>query len=200
MKGVVAVILLSSILRPRCGAIHHLHARDERVSAVRRPEDRGFTLLHLRPILAERIDDVRRMRHEYRVGARLRRRAEQFAEGLGIGDVLVRRCGGFAIGEVGCFLDVLEPGQRRRLVGTVEPARINLADGNPDLAERVPECHSRGLALVVEIALSRDIVEVDRLGIGLVGSGGAMAKHDYKAAGAQGLHQLLIVGDRRAGA
>src|SRR5262252_8862765 len=57
--------------------IGHLHAGDQHVFPVLGTEDRGLAFLHLKPVLAERVDDVRLMADEDRVGAGLRRGREQ---------------------------------------------------------------------------------------------------------------------------
>ena len=49
--------------------LFHLHAGDELVATVIGPEDRGLALFDVEPVLAERIDDVRLVRNENRVGA-----------------------------------------------------------------------------------------------------------------------------------
>ena len=61
-------------------------------SVVLGAEDRGFTLFDIEPILAERIDDVRIVRNENRVGARGRCGAQHSSRGA-----LARRL--FSFGE-----------------------------------------------------------------------------------------------------
>ena len=56
----------------------HLHAGDQLVAAIRRAEDRSLTLLHVEPVLAERLDNVRLVRDEYRIGVSRRCRASIF--------------------------------------------------------------------------------------------------------------------------
>src|SRR5207248_7185220 len=74
----------------------------------------------------------------------------------------------------------------------------DLADRSSDPTECLPEGHGRSLALVIEIALRGDVVEVDGVGVGLVATGGAVTDYQYQAAGTQGLRELLVVGHRHA--
>ena len=46
---------------------------------------------------------------------------------------------------------------------------------------------------MIEIALSRDIVEVEWIGVGLIRKRGAVAHHDHESAGAQHLRSVVIV-------
>ena len=48
----------------------HLHAGNEFVATVLGPKDRGLALFDVEPVLAERINDVRLVRNENRVGYR----------------------------------------------------------------------------------------------------------------------------------
>src|ERR1700755_1807930 len=68
----------------------HLHASDELVATVLGTEERGLALFDVEPILAERIDDVRLMSNENRVGATHRCGAEQLVKGVDAAVVLVR--------------------------------------------------------------------------------------------------------------
>src|SRR5260370_12979273 len=45
----------------------HLHARYQLIAALLGTEDRGFAFLHIEPVLAERIHDVRLVRDDQRV-------------------------------------------------------------------------------------------------------------------------------------
>src|SRR5262245_17101369 len=71
-------------LRRRCDVrpFLHLHSGDDLVGTVLGAEQRGLALFDIEPLLAERIDNVRLMRNENRVGARRRRGAEQLAKSL----------------------------------------------------------------------------------------------------------------------
>src|SRR5215813_11580422 len=82
------------------GPFVHLHADNERVTSVLRAEDRSLALLHVEPVLAERVDDVRLVRDEDGIAARLRRGAEHLVKGLDATGVLVRRYDEAALGEV----------------------------------------------------------------------------------------------------
>src|SRR5260370_42714052 len=77
-------------------------------------------------------------------------------------------------------------------------ASVDLADGNNDLTEGVPESLRQPLALVVDIPLGHDVFKVERIGIGLIGEGGAMADDDHKPSSPQCLRDILIIRGRRA--
>ena len=55
-----------------------------------------------------------------------------------------------------------------RLVSAVIFAGIDLSDGNAGLTKPITEGLRQRLALVVQIALGGDVVEVKRIGIGLI--------------------------------
>jgi hypothetical protein len=57
-------------------------AAGQQVLAVLGTEDRGFALLDLEPILAERVDDVRLVGDQNRVGAAFRRCRQQLLPSL----------------------------------------------------------------------------------------------------------------------
>src|SRR5215470_5369086 len=80
------------LVRRRCdtGPLVHLHAGDEPVAAVLRPEQGGFALLHVEPILAQRRNDVRLVRYEDGVRAGRRLDGEHLAQSFGAAAVLVR--------------------------------------------------------------------------------------------------------------
>jgi hypothetical protein len=60
---------------------------------------------------------------------------------------------------------------------------------------------SEHLAFVVEIALGRNIVEIERIGVGLIRERSTMADNDDETAGTKRLRDLLVVcrGRRRCG-
>src|SRR5207248_10065763 len=68
------------------------------------------------------------------------------------------------------------------------------ADGYMGLTKGIAKCLCQRLAIVVEIALSRNVVEVERIGVGVIGESGAVSDHDDKIARAQSLRDLPIVG------
>jgi hypothetical protein len=77
-------------------------------------------------------------------------------------------------------------------------ADVDFADRNTDLTDGVAKSLRQHIPLVVAITLRRDVVEVKRMGVGLIGEGGAMAEDDHKSSSAQYLCDLLIIGRRRA--
>jgi len=119
--------------------------------------------------------DVRLVRDKNGVHARLRRRTEHLAEGLDAAVIFVRGNDETALGEVSCLLDALEACDDGGLISSIVFACIDLADGNTGLTDGVPKCLRQRLALGVEIPLGRDVVEVERIGIGLIGKSGAVA-------------------------
>src|SRR5499433_4578513 len=154
------------------GPFVHLHADNERVTSVLRAEDRSLALLHVEPVLAERVDDVRLVRDEDGIGAGIGGRRKQLAKRLGAAVVLIRRHDEAALREVRRLLDVLEAGKDSGLVGPIVLAGIDLADRDPEPTQGLAELPRQRVALVVEIALSRDVLEIERVGVGLVGKRG----------------------------
>src|SRR6516164_562220 len=182
-------------LRRRCQdrPVFHLHSRDEPVATVLGAEDRGFALFDLEPILAERIDDVRLVRNENRVGARSRGVAQQVPKSLGAAVILVRRNHKPALRDICGLLDMVEPGNHRGLVRSVVLAGIDLADWNAGLTDGVAESLCQRLSLIVEIPLGRDVVEVERIGVRLIREGRPVTDHDDKSPGAQRLDDIAVV-------
>src|SRR4051795_11000792 len=70
-----------------------------------------------------------------------------------------------ALCQVDCPLDVLEPCQHGRLVGAIELARVDLPNGQTEPENRVAERLGQFLALIVEISLFRDVIEVEGIDI-----------------------------------
>ena len=89
--------------------------------------------------------------------------------------VLVWRYDEATFGEVSRLFDILKTGKHGGLVAAVIFAGIDLADRHADLTQRI--------ALVVQIALGGDIVEIEWIGIRLVGKRGAVAKNNDQPAG-----------------
>src|SRR5215471_5242143 len=110
--------------------VRHLKSYDQDVLAVFGSENRRFALLHIKPILAQRIEDVRLVGNENGVGARLWGYRQQLAKRLGAANVLVGRHHEPALGQIGSLLDVCETSNRRGFGGTVELTGINLTDWN----------------------------------------------------------------------
>src|ERR1700722_8903835 len=171
----------------------HLDAGNELVATIGGTEDRGLAFLDVEPILAERCDDVRLMGDEDRIGMILRRDGEHLSEGSGTPVVLVRRDDQPTLGQISRLLDVRETGDDGGLKGAVIFAGIHLADGNAGLTQRVTERLRQRLALVVQITLSRDVVEVKRVGVGLVRKCCAMTNDKDETAGAKGLCEILVI-------
>src|SRR5262245_29201924 len=69
---------------------------------------------------------------------------------------------------------------------------MNLADGNLELAHRLPDRPRERAALVVELALLGDVVEIERVGIGLIPVRRAMAEDDHVAALAHGIDPFSL--------
>ena len=80
-----------------------------------------------------------------------------------------------------------------RTAVSVEQACIDLADRRADLAQGVAEGFRQCPALLVEVALGRDIVRMERIRVGLVGECGAMAHEDDEPAGAQCVRETVFV-------
>jgi hypothetical protein len=72
----------------------------------------------------------------------------------------------------------------------------DLAHGNADLLEGCPEGLGGLLALGIQLPLLGDIVEVERIGVGLVRMGGAVPHNDDVTACAQRLGKLRVAGAR----
>src|SRR6516164_2750698 len=128
-----------------------------------------------------------------------RRGAQHLTKGLAPALVFVRRHNEAALGEVSRLLDVFEASQYRCLVSPVVFAGIDLADGNAGETKTSPKCLRERLAVVVEIALGGDVVKIKRIGIGLIGEGGAVADDDNKPSAAQRRRKIVLLGEGDAG-
>src|SRR5215470_3378491 len=157
-------------LRRRCDVrpFLHLHSGDELVGTVLGAEQRGLAFFGVKPLLAKRVDNVWLMRNENRVGARRRCGAEQLAKSLAAATVLVRRNHETALSKICGLLDILEARDDRSLVGSVILAGKDLADRNPGPKERVAESLCQCFAVVIQISLGRDVVEIERIGVRLI--------------------------------
>jgi hypothetical protein len=60
---------------------------------------------------------------------------------------------------------------------------VSLPDRNADLAQRIAELLSEHLALVVQIPLGGDIVEIEGISIRLIGKRGAVTENNDQPAG-----------------
>src|SRR5262249_46059401 len=120
------------------------------------------------------------------------RRGEHFSKRLGAAIILVWGYDKTALGEICSFLDVLEAGKHRGLIRAVILAGVNLADWNASLTQSSPKLLRQHLALVIEIPLGRDVVEIERMGGGLIREGSAMPDNDNKTASTKGLRDLLV--------
>ena len=155
-----------------------MQAGDQDVLAVLGTEERSLALFYVEPILAERIDDVRLVRNENRIGAWHRCSAEQLAKSVDAAGVLVRRYDQTAFGNIRGLFDVLEPGDDRSLIGSVVLAGKNAANRYSGLTDGVAESLRQSFALVIEISLRRDVIEVERIGVGLIRECCAVADDD----------------------
>src|ERR1700733_14194257 len=140
------------------------------------------------------------MGDEDRIGVILWRHGQHLSERSRTPVILVRRDDQAALSQVGRLLDVRETGDNGRFIGAVIFAGVDLADGNTGMAQRLAESLRQRLALVVQITLSSDVVEVKRIGIGLVRVRRSMTNDKNQTAGAQGLCKILVVrtGRRRS--
>ena len=105
------------------------------------------------------------MRDENGVGARLRQCGQQRAKRLGATIVLVWRYDEATFGEIRRLFDILKTCKHGGLVAAVIFAGIDLADRHADLTQRIAKLLCQRLALVVQIALGGDIVEIEWIGI-----------------------------------
>src|SRR5262249_19024278 len=74
----------------------------------------------------------------------------------------------------------------------IERAGLDLADGDPELAERLANLLGFRASRVVELALLGDILEIERIGVGLVLMSGAMTEDDHVSALAHGIDPLRL--------
>ena len=86
-------------------------------------------------------------------------------------------------GESGGKVTKAEAGKRRGLVGAIEVAGMDLADGNVTLAQRLAKGLRQRLAAVVEIALRGYVLRMARVGVRLIGKRRAVPRDDDVAAG-----------------
>src|ERR1700704_4042158 len=114
--------------------VRHLHSCNQLIFAALWLEDRRFTLLDIKPFLAQGVDDVGLVRDEEVVLALGRSPRQHFAESFRSPVVFIRCHHQAALGQVDCPLDVLESCQDGRLVGTIELACVDLADRQTDPA------------------------------------------------------------------
>src|SRR5262249_28613856 len=133
------------------------------------------------------------MRDENGVGSGFGPRAEQFSKGLRAAIILIRGYDKTALREVRCLFDVLKAGKHRGLICTIVFARVDRAHRNASLAQSDPKLLGENLALIVEIPLGRDVIEIERIGVSLISKGRAMADNDDETASPQRLRDLLVV-------
>ena len=81
--------------------------------------------------------------------------------------------------------------QARRVDGALEAARVGLADRHAVRFEHLADDPRLRASLVIELPLLRDVFEVQRIGVGLIGMGAAVANHDHVAAAPQRAHHLV---------
>ena len=108
--------------------------------------------LDIEPILAERIDDVRLVRDENVVLARLGCGGQHVAQRLCSTVVLVRRNHQSTFGQIGGRLDVLEAGQYCGLVGAIELAGVQpLRPARPLNGSLSPKARASSLPLSLRL-------------------------------------------------
>src|SRR5262249_13586406 len=93
-------------------------------------------------------------------------------------------------------LDPFNPGEYRRFKGTIEIARVDFADRDANLADCVAKRSGQLLALLVEVSLFGDVIEIEGVGIGLIREGCTMPDNNHVSARTQRLHYLFLVSDR----
>src|SRR5262245_54117094 len=103
---------------------------------------------------------------------------QHFAECLGSPVIFIWRHHEAALRQVDCFLDVLESCSEGRLVSAIELACIYLPDRKTDLADCIAKRLCQLLALVVEVSLLGDVIEIEWIGIRLVRKCRTMPKDD----------------------
>src|SRR5262245_31871379 len=151
-------------LRP----VLHLHACHKFIIATLGFENRRFAFLHIEPVLAEGVDYVGPMRDEESVFAFFGHPRQHVTKCGGAPVIFVGRHDETTLGQVGCLLDILEPGEDCRLKGSMEIAGVDVTDRNADLTDRVAKCLRQLFALLVEIALLGDVIEIEGVGISLI--------------------------------
>src|SRR6516165_4770374 len=73
--------------------------------------------------------------------------------------------------------------EHRGLIGTVILARVDRTDRNASLTQSSPKLLGKHLALIIEVSLGRDVVEIERISVGLIREGSAVADNDHETAG-----------------
>ena len=157
-----------------------------------RLEHRCLAFADVEPVLAERIHDVRLVRHDHGVGAFSGHLADELAKGLRAPVVLVRRDDEAALGDVGRGFDVAEAQQCAGVNGALEHAGLNLPHRDPEFAHRLADRFCQRTAFVVELALLGDISRIERVGVGLIRIGRAVAENDHVPALAQGVDPFRL--------
>jgi hypothetical protein len=118
---------------------------------------------------------------------------QHVAEGRGAPVVFVRRHDQTTVGQVDCLLDDLESGKHCRLIGAIEIAGKNFTNRDADLPDCFAERFRQILALLVEIALFGDIVEIDGDAIGLIRERRAVPDNNDISTGTQRLDESFGV-------
>jgi hypothetical protein len=72
----------------------------------------------------------------------------------------------------------------------VEHAGVDARDRNAELTERLADLACLGAAGVIELSLLVDVVEIERVGVGLIGMRRPVPEYDHIAALAQGVEPL----------
>src|SRR5262249_48065473 len=168
-----------------------LYARNQDGLAVRVGlEDGRLPFLDLEPLLTQRIDDVRLVRDDQSVRARVGYCAQKDSKRLRSAVVLVGTDHEAPFGYIRRRLRLLATDQPSRLDGPMELARIRLADRDTGRPEDFADHLCLHSALVVQLALLRDVLGMPGIGVRLIWMRGTVAKHDDVSARAQRLQKI----------
>jgi hypothetical protein len=174
----MGLLLDSTERRP----VLHLHACHEPILAVLGLENRRFAFLHIEPLPAESINDVRLVCDEEGIFAQLCRLRQHVPKCGGSPSILVGRNNEATLRQVDALPDVLKSGEHRRFERAIKIARVDFADRDVDPSDCITKRFSQRLALVVEVTLLGDVLEIEGVGIGLIREGRAMSnKNDVSA-------------------
>ena len=116
----------------------------------------------------------------------------KLAKGIRAPVVLDRRDDEAALGDIGCGFDVAEAEQGAGVHRPLEHAGSNQAYRDPQLAHGLADRFRQCPAGVVELALLGDVAQIERIGVGLIRMGGAVAENDHVSALAQGVDRVRL--------
>ena len=165
-------------LRP----ILHLHTRHQLILATLRFEDRRFAFLHIEPLPPQGVDNVGLVRDKDAVFALFGRMRQHLAKGRGSPAIFVRRHNETALRQIDSLLNVFKSRQDRGLISSIEVACVDFTNGDTKLVDCIAKLFGQLLTLLVEVPLPGDVIEIERVGIGLIREGRAMSnKNDVSA-------------------